>query len=172
MQDRDYFGNGEESRRGRFFGRDRSPRYSRQETGDGYQNAPQNGYYQNPPQQQQGYGQQGYGQQGYGQQGGYPQGYSAPSYNNGYGQPAGNNITIETPRTYRDVQLLIDRLRMREQVIVDLSSLNQESAYRILDFMSGAIYALGGSIQQLANNYFLFVPSGVTINIPPQLRKK
>ena len=79
-------------------------------------------------------------------------------------------VVIYSPLTYQDVQLLIDNLRMREQVIVDFSTLNQQSVYRILDFMSGAIYALGGSIQQITKNIFLFAPSGVTITVPPQIR--
>lgn len=92
-----------------------------------------------------------------------------------YTQPAayGSNqggVVIYSPRTYKDVQLLIDHLKMREQVIVDFSTLNQQAVYRILDFMSGAIYALDGSIQQITKNIFLFAPQGVTITIPPQIR--
>ena len=68
------------------------------------------------------------------------------------------------------MQLLIDHLKMREQVIVDFSTLNQQAVYRILDFMSGAIYALDGSIQQITKNIFLFASQGVTITIPPQIR--
>lgn len=83
---------------------------------------------------------------------------------------ANGGVVIYSPRTYQDVQLLIDHLKMREQVIVDFSTLNQQSVYRILDFMSGAVYALGGSIQQITKNIFLFAPQGVTITIPPQLR--
>ena len=75
-------------------------------------------------------------------------------------------VVIYSPSTYEDVQLLIDHLKMREQVIVDFSTLNQASVYRILDFMSGAIYALSGSIQQISNNIFLFAPAGVTITVP------
>ena len=71
----------------------------------------------------------------------------------------GSSVAISYPRTYQDVQNLIDRLRMREQVIVDFSNLNQQSVFRILDFLSGAIYALGGSVKQLRNNMFLFVPA-------------
>ncbi|MBO4380588.1 MAG: cell division protein SepF [Clostridia bacterium] len=78
-------------------------------------------------------------------------------------------VVIYSPSTYEDVQLLIDHLKMREQVIVDFSTLNQASVYRILDFMSGAIYALSGSIQQITKNIFLFAPAGVTITVPPQL---
>ena len=84
------------------------------------------------------------------------------------GQSGG--VVIYSPRTYKDVQLLIDHLKMREQVIVDFSTLNQQAVYRILDFMSGAIYALDGSIQQITKNIFLFAPQGVTITIPPQIR--
>lgn len=87
------------------------------------------------------------------------------------GAPAGGTV-IYTPSTYEDVQLLIDHLKMREQVIVDFSEVNQTSVYRILDFMSGAIYALNGSIQQITKNIFLFAPSGVTITVPPHLGRK
>lgn len=92
--------------------------------------------------------------------------YTQPSY----GQAVASGVVIYSPRTYKDVQLLIDHLKMREQVIVDFSTLNQQSVYRILDFMSGAIYALDGSIQQITKNIFLFAPQGVTITIPPQIR--
>lgn len=92
--------------------------------------------------------------------------YTQPSY----GQAGASGVVIYSPRTYKDVQLLIDHLKMREQVIVDFSTLNQQSVYRILDFMSGAIYALDGSIQQITKNIFLFAPQGVTITIPPQIR--
>ncbi len=87
-----------------------------------------------------------------------------------YTQQGAGGVVIYSPRTYKDVQLLIDHLKMREQVIVDFSTLNQQSVYRILDFMSGAVYALGGSIQQITKNIFLFAPQGVTITIPPQIR--
>ncbi|MDE6060748.1 MAG: cell division protein SepF, partial [Clostridia bacterium] len=68
-------------------------------------------------------------------------GSGAGTYSGGY--YAGNGgVVINSPKTYEDVQLLIDHLKLREQVIVDFSAVNQASVYRILDFMSGAIYAL------------------------------
>lgn len=90
-------------------------------------------------------------------------------YSAGFGGSGG--VVINSPTTYEDVQLLIDHLKMQEQVIVDFSTVNQTSVYRILDFMSGAIYALGGSIQQITKNIFLFAPKGVSITVPPQLRR-
>lgn len=87
-------------------------------------------------------------------------------------QSRSGGTVIYSPSTYEDVQLLIDHLKMREQVIVDFSEINQTSVYRILDFMSGAIYALNGSIQQITKNIFLFAPSGVTITVPPHLGRR
>lgn len=95
----------------------------------------------------------------------------APQYSSNYGGGS-SGVVINSPKTYEDVQLLIDHLKMQEQVIVDFSYINQASVYRILDFMSGAIYALGGSIQQITKNIFLFAPKGVSITVPPQLRNK
>ena len=87
------------------------------------------------------------------------------------GRSMGGTV-IYSPATYEDVQVLSGPLKMREQVIVDFSDINQTSVYRILDFMSGAIYALNGSIQQITSNIFLFAPSGVTISVPPHLGRK
>ncbi len=98
-----------------------------------------------------------------------PQPPSPQSYAASAGGSSG--VVINSPTTYEDVQLLIDHLKMHEQVIVDFSTVNQTSVYRILDFMSGAIYALGGSIQQITSNIFLFAPAGVSITIPPQFRR-
>ena len=99
-----------------------------------------------------------------------PQQTFAPS--NGMATTSQGGVVIYSPSTYEDVQLLIDHLKMREQVIVDFSTLNQASVYRILDFMSGAIYALSGSIQQITTNIFLFAPAGVTITVPSGLGKR
>lgn len=92
----------------------------------------------------------------------------------GYGGYESGNagIIIHSPTTYRDIQMLIDQLKLRQQVIVDFSTVNRDAVYRALDFMSGAIYALGGSIKQISQNIFLFAPAGVTITIPPQLSRR
>ncbi len=85
-------------------------------------------------------------------------------------QMEGSNVNIYSPTTFEDIQTLIDFLKRNEQVIVDFSSLDQPGAYRIMDFMSGAIYALDGSIKEIKANIFLFAPRGVSISVPPQYR--
>lgn len=83
-----------------------------------------------------------------------------------------NNVVISYPRTYTDVQMIIDSLRNRQAIIVDLTRINDKSTQRILDFLSGAIYALCGSQQRIGDNMFLFTPDGVSIQGPTDLKKK
>ncbi len=71
---------------------------------------------------------------------------------------------IFTPKSYDDVGRLIDHLKRGEQLIVDFSTTNQGVVARILDFMSGAIYALGGSVRKITQDIFLFAPGFVTVS--------
>ncbi|MDE5756216.1 MAG: cell division protein SepF, partial [Clostridia bacterium] len=82
-----------------------------------------------------------------------------PQYTSGDMQ----NILIVTPRTLSEVQDIIDNLRNRQAIIVEFNRINEKSAQRILDFLNGAIYALGGCEQRIADNMFLFTPGGVSI---------
>ena len=77
--------------------------------------------------------------------------YAAPQPQNPALQsvPIGN-VVLYSPKNYGDVQSLIDHLRMHEPAIVEFAGIGDEDGQRILDFLSGAIYALGGSMQRSA----------------------
>ncbi|MCI8612974.1 MAG: cell division protein SepF [Clostridia bacterium] len=80
------------------------------------------------------------------------------------------NVVVYEPRTPEDVQILIDYLRRREPAIINLDNLEDEVvAQRILDYLSGAEYALGGSVHPIAGNIFLLTPEGVEITVPYDL---
>jgi FtsZ-interacting cell division protein YlmF len=76
----------------------------------------------------------------------------------GYG-----NINVYCPSTPKEVENLINFLRNGEPVIADLNENQADSAQRILDFISGGVYALGGNIYRIKENIFLLSPSGVEI---------
>lgn len=82
------------------------------------------------------------------------------------------NVIITEPRTYDDVRVIIDGLRKRQAIIIDLSKVSDKDSQRILDFLSGAIYALGGAQQRINDHMFLFTPEGVMIQGPASLRNK
>lgn len=92
----------------------------------------------------------------------YPQRDEAPSYSD---YPGNGNVTIYSPKTYADVQDMIDNLRRNESIIVNLEGIESSSAQRILDFLSGAAYALGGSMRRVKemNSTFLITPQGTGI---------
>lgn len=81
-------------------------------------------------------------------------------------------VLLHSPSTFEHVQLILDHLKNREQVIVDFKSLNKQSVYRILDFISGAVYALDATMQNITENIILIAPSGVNISMPQELTKK
>lgn len=91
--------------------------------------------------------------------------------NNNYGQTSmsnyGNkNIIFFFPKSYSEVQKLIDYLRNGESVMLNLDGISDNEAQRMLDFASGAVYALSGSIQRVSGNIFLLTPEGLGIITP------
>ena len=73
-------------------------------------------------------------------------------------------MVVFQPQTYEDTQTIIDNLKSRKPVIVNLESLNADVAQRVLDFISGAIYALDGSVRKVSKGIFLLAPNGVDIS--------
>ena len=78
---------------------------------------------------------------------------------------ANGNVTIHSPKSYSDVQDMIDNLTRGESIIVNLEGIESSSAQRILDFLSGAAYALGGSMRRVKEMHstFLITPHGTGI---------
>lgn len=73
-------------------------------------------------------------------------------------------VAIYSPTSYKDVEKIIDALRSNKTAIVHLTELKTETAIRILDMLSGAIYALGGGVYEMQKNIFMFSPSGIEVN--------
>ena len=77
------------------------------------------------------------------------------------------NIVLYTPRNAADVERLIDYMRRREPAIVDLDPIaDTPDAQRVLDFTSGAVYALNGRVIPIKTNMFLIVPDGIEVAKP------
>jgi cell division inhibitor SepF len=80
-------------------------------------------------------------------------------------------IVLFQPFSYEDCQNIVDNLRNRKPVIVNLEAMDVELAKRTLNFLSGAVYALDGIIQKVSKGIFLLAPNNVDIsgNIPEEL---
>lgn len=96
--------------------------------------------------------------------GGYGTDYTPVSGNmGGYGS---KNVVFFYPKSYDEVQRLIDYLKQGESVMLNLDNISDTEAQRMLDFASGSVYALNGSIQRVSGNIFLLTPEGLNIMIP------
>lgn len=72
-------------------------------------------------------------------------------------------VSVFSPTAYSDVELIIDTLKRGKNAVVHLTELKTETAIRVLDMLSGAIYALGGGVYEMGKNIFMFSPKGVEV---------
>lgn len=91
---------------------------------------------------------------------------------NGNGSSSVQNVVLYSPKSMNDIQTLIDFLKRREPVVVELAGVADSSAQRILDFLSGAIYALSGSLHRISGSIFLLTPTGVNITVPKDVKSR
>lgn len=73
-------------------------------------------------------------------------------------------VSVFSPTCYDDVETIINCLKTGKTAIVHLTGLKTETAIRILDLLSGAVYALDGGVYEMEKNIFMFSPSGVEIH--------
>lgn len=72
-------------------------------------------------------------------------------------------MVISQPTTFEQSEEICSFLKERKSVIVNLEYVNKDVARRIVDFISGGIYALDGYIQKVSNSIFLVAPSNYEI---------
>ncbi|WP_070120169.1 cell division protein SepF [Bacillus marinisedimentorum] len=72
-------------------------------------------------------------------------------------------MVLHEPRTYAEAQEIADHLKNRRSVIINLQRIDRGQAKRIVDFLSGTVYALGGDIQKLGDQAFLCTPDNVDV---------
>ena len=74
-----------------------------------------------------------------------------------------SKLVITEPKSYQETQLIADELKSRRAVLVNLQKVDYEQGRRIVDFLSGTVYAVGGDIQRIGENIFLCTPDNVEV---------
>ena len=72
-------------------------------------------------------------------------------------------MIVYRPVSYEDTQNIIDNLKAHKPVIVNMEQIEVEVAQRILDFMSGACYALNGRVYKVSSRIFIVAPANIDI---------
>lgn len=76
---------------------------------------------------------------------------------------AGSKMMLLEPRAYSESQQIADYLKSRHSVVVNLKRVTPDQAKRIVDFLSGTIYAIGGDLEKLGGGIFLCTPNNVNV---------
>lgn len=75
---------------------------------------------------------------------------------------SGKMILLE-PRAYSESQQIADHLKKRNTVVVNMKRVTPDQAKRIVDFLSGTVYAIGGDLQKIGGGIFLCTPKNVNV---------
>ena len=73
-------------------------------------------------------------------------------------------MLVFQPSSYEEAECIIDNLKARKPVIMNLDDLDVELGQRILDFVGGAVYSLNGDIKKVARSIFVVAPSNVDVS--------
>ena len=88
---------------------------------------------------------------------------------------AGNmKLAVHEPLNYEDAPKIVDDLKMRKAVVVNLEQLEPGIKKQIFDFLNGGLYSLEGNIQKVSKDIFVLAPSNVEIdgNLRDELKNK
>ena len=75
----------------------------------------------------------------------------------------GNKMILLEPRAYSESQQIADHLKKRNSVVVNLKRVTSDQAKRIIDFLSGCIYAIGGTMQKVGVGIYLCAPNNIAV---------
>jgi cell division inhibitor SepF len=79
-------------------------------------------------------------------------------------------VHVVAPAKFADAQEIGDRFKNGQPVIVNLQSADRELGRRMIDFCSGVTYALGASMDKVADQVFLLTPSNVEVSAEEKRR--
>ncbi len=74
-----------------------------------------------------------------------------------------SKVVLAEPRVYAEAQDISEHLKNKRAVVVNLQRIDRDQGIRIVDFLSGTVYALGGDIQRIGTDIFLCVPENVEV---------
>lgn len=75
----------------------------------------------------------------------------------------GYEVMVCEPKTFEESLDVVNNLRVRKSIVLNLHLLDAEQSQRVVDFISGATHALDGNQQRIGEGVFIFTPNNVSI---------
>lgn len=82
-----------------------------------------------------------------------------------------SQITTIKPKNFEDAQTVANCLRDKIPVVINFEETDTGEAKRIIDFISGTIYAVNGAIKKVSQNVFICAPNNVTVTYTDDEKK-
>ncbi len=77
----------------------------------------------------------------------------------------GYEVKVMEPRSFDDAAQIVQNLKDRKTIVLNLHLLDKEQSQRTIDFVCGAAHALNGKPQKVGDLVFVFTPSNVTLSV-------
>lgn len=78
-------------------------------------------------------------------------------------EASNTKVCLFEPRVFSETQDIADELKAERAALVNLSKVDHSPKKRIVDFLSGTVYALDGDIQKVGSDIFLCTPNSVGV---------
>ncbi len=76
---------------------------------------------------------------------------------------AGGKMILVEPRAYSESQTIADHLKARNSVVVNFKRVTTDQSKRIIDFLSGTLYAINGDLQKIGEGIYLCTPKNIDV---------
>ncbi len=81
-------------------------------------------------------------------------------------QQSNGEVLVVEPRAFEEMAEVIQNLRDRKTVVMNLTLMDPADAQRSVDFVAGGTYAIDGHQERIGENIFLFTPNCVSVTTP------
>lgn len=76
-----------------------------------------------------------------------------------------HEVIVMEPRSFDDAAQIVQYLKEKKTILLNLHLLDKEQSQRTIDFVCGAAHALNGKPQKVDDLVFVFTPSNVTLSV-------
>jgi cell division inhibitor SepF len=80
----------------------------------------------------------------------------------------GPEVLVLEPEVFKDAPSICNKIRSNKTVVLNLKNTDYDNGRKIFDFLSGALFALDGSINKIADNVFILAPKAVSVLTNPE----
>lgn len=80
------------------------------------------------------------------------------------GGPRSNEVYVIKPQEFNEAQIVADFLKDGKTIVINMEGIEIYAAQRIIDFISGACYALNGTLQAISSNIFIAAPEAIEVS--------